>query len=142
MARSDHTSGPSFKADMQDTFDICSELMQNAAYNKCFKNPGKVSLIEFIEISVLIGTLRKKLMMKQLGSAIEALRSGLREKRKRRVESDDEDEDEEMDADEGEGEDSEGEDGQPSYEPIECFGHACVDLTINSQSKYDFYDFE
>ncbi|KAH6894847.1 hypothetical protein BKA70DRAFT_1052382, partial [Coprinopsis sp. MPI-PUGE-AT-0042] len=71
---------PGFKADMQDTFDIFSELMQNAAYNKCFKNPGKVSPIEFIGISVLIGTLRKKLMMKQLGSAIEALRSGLREK--------------------------------------------------------------
>ncbi|KAH6894829.1 hypothetical protein BKA70DRAFT_1045148, partial [Coprinopsis sp. MPI-PUGE-AT-0042] len=71
---------PGFKADVQDTFDIFSELTQNAAYNKCFKNPGKVSPIEFIGISVLIGTLRKKLMIKQLGSAIEALRSGLREK--------------------------------------------------------------
>ncbi|KAH6894867.1 hypothetical protein BKA70DRAFT_1232459 [Coprinopsis sp. MPI-PUGE-AT-0042] len=70
---------PGFKADMEDTFDIFSELTQNAAYNKCFKNPGKVSPIEFIGISVLIGTLRKKLTMKQLGSAIAALRSGLRE---------------------------------------------------------------
>ncbi|KAH6894863.1 hypothetical protein BKA70DRAFT_1570655 [Coprinopsis sp. MPI-PUGE-AT-0042] len=49
------------------------------AYNKCFRNPGKVSPIEFVGISVLIGTLRKKLTMKQLGSAIAALRSGLRE---------------------------------------------------------------
>ncbi|KAH6894817.1 hypothetical protein BKA70DRAFT_1117399, partial [Coprinopsis sp. MPI-PUGE-AT-0042] len=70
---------PGFKADMEDTFDIFSELTQNAAYNKCFKNPGKVSPIEFIGISVLIGTLRQKLTMKQLGSAIAALRSGLRE---------------------------------------------------------------
>ncbi|KAH6874803.1 hypothetical protein BKA70DRAFT_1128822 [Coprinopsis sp. MPI-PUGE-AT-0042] len=70
---------PGFKADMEDTFDIFSELTQNAAYNKCFKNPGKVSPIEFIGISVLIGTLRKKLTMKQLASAIAALRSGLRE---------------------------------------------------------------
>ncbi|KAH6894826.1 hypothetical protein BKA70DRAFT_1570628 [Coprinopsis sp. MPI-PUGE-AT-0042] len=70
---------PGFKADMEDTFDIFSELTQNTAYNKCFKNPGRVSPIEFIGISVLIGTLRKKLTMKQLGSAIAALRSGLRE---------------------------------------------------------------
>ncbi|KAH6894840.1 hypothetical protein BKA70DRAFT_1407401 [Coprinopsis sp. MPI-PUGE-AT-0042] len=70
---------PGFKSDMEDTFDIFSELTQNAAYNKCFKNPGKVSPIEFIGISVLIGTLRKKLTMKQLASAIAALRSGLRE---------------------------------------------------------------
>ncbi|KAH6874838.1 hypothetical protein BKA70DRAFT_1412795 [Coprinopsis sp. MPI-PUGE-AT-0042] len=70
---------PGFKADMEDTFDIFSELTQNGAYNKCFKDPGKVSPIEFIGISVLIGTLRKKLTMKQLGSTIAALRSGLRE---------------------------------------------------------------
>ncbi|KAH6894821.1 hypothetical protein BKA70DRAFT_1570624 [Coprinopsis sp. MPI-PUGE-AT-0042] len=70
---------PSFKADMQDTFNIFSELTQNGAYNKCFKNPGKVSPIEFIGISVLIGALRMKLTMKQLGSVIGVLRSGLRE---------------------------------------------------------------
>ncbi|KAH6894837.1 hypothetical protein BKA70DRAFT_1117483, partial [Coprinopsis sp. MPI-PUGE-AT-0042] len=70
---------PGFKADMQDTFNIFSELTQNGAYNKCFKNPGKVSPIEFIGISLLIGALRMKLTMKQLGSVIGALRSGLRE---------------------------------------------------------------
>ncbi|KAH6879728.1 hypothetical protein BKA70DRAFT_1576170 [Coprinopsis sp. MPI-PUGE-AT-0042] len=70
--------GPTLKpSEPSSNSTMNSRRMQRTT--SVFKNPGKVSPIEFIGISVLIGTLRKKLTMKQLASAIAALRSGLRE---------------------------------------------------------------
>ena len=67
-----------FRNKVHDTYRIFLDLVLDKKLNKAFKKPAKISPIEFIMISLLIGAHKDKLSMAQLSSAIGRMRDDVR----------------------------------------------------------------
>jgi len=69
----------SFRQKVQDAFKLFSELVLDKKLNKVFKNPAKVSPIEFVMISLLVAVHKDRMSSAYLASAIGGMRADVRD---------------------------------------------------------------
>jgi hypothetical protein len=79
---SDGKVTPKFRTKIFDTFQTFLAIVRNKTLCAPFKNPTRVSPIEFVMSGVLVSAYRDKLSLTQLSSAIEKLRACVRAKEK------------------------------------------------------------
>jgi hypothetical protein len=69
----------SFRGKVEDGFKVFSELVLDKKLNKVFKNPAKISPIEFVMISLLVAVHKDRMSRAQLAGAIGDMRADVRD---------------------------------------------------------------
>ncbi|TFK35139.1 hypothetical protein BDQ12DRAFT_737722 [Crucibulum laeve] len=69
---------PTLRSNVEDTFRVFSDLVEDPKLNKVFKSPAKVSPVEFISIGLLLFAKKDSMSLAQLSAAIGQMRSHVR----------------------------------------------------------------